>query len=61
MTRILHCEMTSSCNRKVSHLDAGGFIYCAKHATERRQDQPCRKLRVHELRRLERGDQVEGY
>ena len=61
MARILNCEMESNCKAKVTHLDKGGFIYCAKHGRERRQYQPCRKLSAQEIKRLESGRQVMSY
>lgn len=55
------CDMTSECERPVSHLDQDGFVYCAAHGLARRGWQPCRKLRPYELRRLERGETITRY
>lgn len=46
---------------RVIYIDNRGFIYCAKHGRARQSDTPCRKLRAHELRRLERDETVNGY
>ena len=60
-TTKLQCEMEKDCRETVTHLDRKGYIYCTTHGIHRRFHQPCRKLRAHELRRLERGDRVNRY
>ena len=55
------CEMEKDCAETVTHLDNSGYIYCTAHGIQRRRYQPCRKLRAHELRRIERGDTVKTY
>lgn len=55
------CDMWLSCTEPVTHIDDKGFVYCTTHGLERRGWRPCRKLRPHELRRLERGEQVKSY
>lgn len=55
------CDMTADCDRPITHLDQAGFVYCTQHGLQRRQYEPCRKLRAHELRRIERGEQVRRY
>ena len=59
--RVPHCDMVSDCREPVTHIDTRGFAYCTAHGLERRDSQPCRKLRAHEIRRLERGEQVTKY
>lgn len=58
---ILHCEMSDTCMEPVTHLDEHGFIYCAPHGFMRRYSMRCRKLRPHELRRLESGNPIRAY
>lgn len=60
-TRALRCEWSEECADPVTHLDNKGFVYCTGHGLERRGRRPCRKLRPHELRRLERGEPVKRY
>lgn len=55
------CDMTENCTDPVTHIDQNGFVYCTAHGIERRDWKPCRKLRSHELRRIERGEQVTRY
>jgi hypothetical protein len=55
------CQMDDGCTESVSHMDKSGFLYCATHGLQRRASRPCRKLRPHELTRIERGDQVTKY
>lgn len=51
----------ANCADPVTMLDTAGFVYCTKHGTQRRQYEPCRKLRPHELNRLARGETIERY
>ena len=60
-TEKLQCDMRKDCIEPVTHLDKSGFIYCTTHGVRRRTWMPCRKLRAHELRRLERGEAVQTY
>jgi hypothetical protein len=55
------CDMVTGCEKPVTHLDTAGFVYCTTHGEQRRCYEPCRKLRPHELRRLERGEQITRY
>ena len=55
------CEMTSECNEAVTHMDKKGYIYCTTHGLERREYQPCRKLRPHEVNRLRKGRALTKY
>lgn len=57
----LKCDMTDDCTEPVTHIDQSGFAYCTEHGISRRDWKPCRKLRPHELRRLQRGEQVKRY
>lgn len=61
MTTTLRCEMNAACEHPVTHIDDSGFIYCASHGESRKAHRRCRKLRLAELRRLERGEKVERY
>ena len=55
------CDGREDCSDPVTHLDRDGFVYCTAHGAWRRQHQPCRKLRPHELRKLERGEALARY
>lgn len=57
----LHCDMTKECPHDVTYIDDDGYAYCTDHGLERQQYQRCRKLRPHELRRLQRGEQLRRY
>lgn len=61
MVRILMCEMTEGCVQPVTMLDQKGYIYCTEHGLDRRGCQPCRKLRPHEVKQLERGEALRRY
>ena len=54
----LRCDMESTCEERVTHLDKKGYVYCARHGLMRRMSQPCRVLRKGEIRRLESGQQI---
>lgn len=55
------CDMKTDCTEPVSHIDDKGFVYCEKHGLQRRGWRPCRKLRPHELRRLQAGKTLAHY
>lgn len=57
----LCCDQREDCTAPVTHLDQNGFVYCTEHGIKRRDWKPCRKLRAHELRRLERGEVLTRY
>lgn len=58
---MLRCEMTDKCTEPVTHIDDKGYIYCSHHGLYRRFYRRCRKLRPHEMRRLQRGELVKHY
>lgn len=51
------CEQTGP----VAMIDTAGFAYCEPCGMRRRQSEPCRKLRPHELQKLTRGEQLAHY
>jgi hypothetical protein len=55
------CDMKKDCPNPVTMIDTAGFAYCAEHGMDRRYYEPCRKLRPHELRKLQRGEQLARY
>jgi hypothetical protein len=55
------CDMVDDCKEPITHIDTAGFAYCTTHGLERRESEPCRKLRPHELNRLNRGEQLKRY
>lgn len=60
-TFVLLCDMNDACVKPVRMIDNKGFVYCEDHGLQRRSWCPCRKLRPHEIRRLERGEQIARY
>jgi hypothetical protein len=58
MMRRLTCDMERDCPAPVTHIDCKGFVYCTAHGLERRWTMRCRKLRAHEVRRLERHEPI---
>lgn len=59
----LRCDMRHDCAAAVTHIDESGFAYCAPHGEQRQASQwaRCRKLRPHELRKLQRGEALARY
>lgn len=57
----LVCDMTAGCDAPVTHIDEKGYAYCTAHGEQRRFSHRCRKLRPHELRRLQRGEPIASY
>lgn len=55
------CEMEKGCVDPVTHVDRNGFVYCTRHGERRRAWKPCRKLRPHEIKKLERGEPLARY
>lgn len=58
---VLRCDMATDCLSPVTMIDRKGYVYCAADGIERRFYVDCRKLRPHELRKLERGEQLARY
>ena len=61
LVTILKCDMAETCSQPVTHIDDKGYVYCTHHGIQRRDWRRCRKLRPHELRRLERGETLKSY
>jgi hypothetical protein len=62
--RELTCDGSNCgpCSGGVTHLDDKGFAYCTAHGVKRRESgRRCRKLRVWELRKLERRESLRCY
>lgn len=58
----LTCDMSRDCTAPVTHLEEKGYIYCTAHAADRRTyGHRCRKLRPHEIKRLEGGGVLARY
>lgn len=55
------CDMKRDCPEPISMIDDKGFAYCTGHGEQRQMYRPCRKLRPHELNRLNRGEQLAHY
>jgi hypothetical protein len=61
MTITLTCDMERDCTEPVTYIDDKGYAYCTAHGLDRQAWRSCRKLRPHELRRLQRGEQLAHY
>lgn len=57
----LKCDMTEECNEPCTHMDEKGFIYCKEHGEHRKLYKRCRKLRPHELKKLQNGEPLARY
>lgn len=57
----LRCDMRAGCTGEVTMIDSAGFVYCEPHGLDRRQYEPCRKLRPYEKRKIERGEMLTRY
>jgi hypothetical protein len=57
------CDMHGDCLALVTHVDEDGWVYCTPHGEDRQADgwKRCRKLRAHELRRIERSEPLARY
>lgn len=60
-TITITCDMVRDCAAPVTHIDDKGYVYCTPHGEQRQSFRPCRKLRPHELRQLERGEPIKEY
>ena len=61
--RSIQCDMDNACTAPATYIDDKGFAYCAPHGRSRSTDgyHRCRKLRPHELRKLQRGETLAHY
>jgi hypothetical protein len=57
----LRCDMENDCESPVTHIDDKGYAYCETHGLQRRYYRPCRKLRPHEVKKLQRGEALARY
>jgi hypothetical protein len=57
----IQCDMDNDCTTPATMIDTAGFAYCEPHGMQRRQYEPCRKLRPYELRKLLRGEPLARY
>jgi hypothetical protein len=54
--------MSSTCTEPVAKIDEKGYVYCAEDGADRKlYGHNVRKLRPHELRKLERGETIARY
>jgi hypothetical protein len=54
--------MTKDCEKPVTHIDNDGYIYCEKHAAQRKSGGvPTRKLKPAEIKKLEQGQTISKY
>ena len=60
-TKKLQCDMESTCEDKVTHIDEKGFIYCKSHGHGRKSTMHCRQLKPSELKDIEAGKQIAEY
>lgn len=62
MAAELRCDARAACDDPVAYIDDKGFVYCTTHGVARQAGgRRCRKLRPHELRRLQAGDPLTQY
>lgn len=57
----LRCDMKSTCESPVTHLDEKGYVYCSEHGQIRKFTMRCRKLEAGEVKHLESGKPLERY
>lgn len=57
----IKCDGKSDCPDGATYIDSRGWAYCARHAPGSGGGILCRKLRPHEVRRLERGEALAHY
>lgn len=61
----VRCDMTDDCTAAVTMVDDKGYVYCERHGIDRRgvgtYRRRVRKLRPHELNRLNRGEKIARY
>jgi hypothetical protein len=57
------CDKKKDCPEPVTHIDDRGFVYCAVHGPAMSDGyyRRCRKLRPHELNRINRGETIASY
>jgi len=55
------CDMRKDCQEPVTHIGEKGYVYCAKHAVDRRYVERTRKMRVWELQWLAKGKALPSY
>lgn len=57
------CKMVKGCLEPVTYVDESGFIYCTQHGIERQQGKwkRTRKMRQHEINRINNGLRLEKY
>lgn len=56
------CDWRSECADPIAYIDAKGYVYCASHGPCRQGcGIRCRKLRLHEIRRLQSGKPLARY
>jgi hypothetical protein len=59
---MIQCDYEQACTDGAMYISSKGFAYCANHAPARNDPYVrCRKLRPHEMRRLERGETLARY
>lgn len=55
------CDMVQGCADRVTHIGEKGYVYCAKHAPDRRGWERVRKMRVWESRLIAAGEPLPSY
>jgi len=60
-TKALVCAMDSACDWPIKRIDDKGFVYCDFHGIGRKYYARCRKLRPHELKKLQAGGTLTRY
>jgi hypothetical protein len=57
------CDMRKDCTEAVTHIGSKGYVYCAKHAVDRRQSgyERTRAMRAWELKLIAAGQPLPSY
>jgi hypothetical protein len=55
---LLICEMTHNCVSEVTHIDRKGYVYCRRHAEQRKMSVGCRLLKPAEIRKIENSEAI---
>ena len=57
------CDMRKDCTEAVTHIGSKGYVYCAKHAVERRQSgyERTRAMSAWELKLIAAGQPLPSY
>lgn len=55
------CDMVRNCQEPVTYIGEKGYVYCTKHAPDRKGNERVRKMVKWELRLVLAGEQLPSY